>query len=72
MKALYEGSLADPGDRNPYAGQSPLLARLWLRGYMRMLRVRIDTGPARAPYLAAQAERESRAKKQRPNIIPPP
>lgn len=46
MFALYEGSLADPGDRNPYAGRSPVLAKLWLAGYRRMLRVRIDTGPA--------------------------
>ncbi|WP_443678401.1 ribosome modulation factor [Mycolicibacterium senegalense] len=44
--ALYSGSLAEPGDRNPYAGQSLVLAKLWMRGYMRMLRVRIDTGPA--------------------------
>ena len=56
MKALYEGSLADPGDRNPYAGQSLLLAKLWLRGYTRMLRVRVDTGPAMAAYLAALAD----------------
>ncbi|BBZ75434.1 hypothetical protein MANY_07710 [Mycolicibacterium anyangense] len=35
--ALYSGRLADPGARNPYAGQSHALAALWLRGYMRML-----------------------------------
>ena len=49
IKALYEGSLADPGDRNPYAGDA-LLAKLWMSGYMRMLRVRIDTGPAMRRY----------------------
>lgn len=54
MKALYEGSLADPGDRNPYAGQSSLLARLWMHGYMRMMRVRIETGPAMRRYRAAR------------------
>jgi hypothetical protein len=51
MLALYEGSLADPGDRNPYAGRSLVLAKLWMRGYMRMMRVRIDTGPAMQTYL---------------------
>lgn len=36
MRALYEGSLTEPGDRNPYAGGSLVLAKLWLRGYTRM------------------------------------
>jgi hypothetical protein len=49
--ALYSGSLADPGDRNPYAGQSLVLAKLWMRGYRRMLHVRIETGPAMQRYL---------------------
>jgi hypothetical protein len=44
--ALYSGASADPGDANPYAGQSLVLAKLWMRGYQRMLRVRIETGPA--------------------------
>lgn len=57
--ALYSGSLAEPGDRNPYAGRSLALAKLWMRGYMRMLRVRIDTGPAMARYLAARAAADS-------------
>ena len=52
--ALYEGSLAEPGDRNPYAGQSLVLAQLWRRGYQRMLRVRIETGPAMQRYRAAR------------------
>jgi hypothetical protein len=56
--ALYSGSVADPGDRNPYAGQSLVLAQLWMRGYMRMLRVRIATGPAMQAYRAARPERE--------------
>jgi hypothetical protein len=54
-RALYEGSLADPGDRNPYAGQSLVLAKLWMRGYRRMLHVRIYSGPAMQPYLTAHA-----------------
>lgn len=59
MFALYSGSVADPGDRNPYAGdESLVLAKLWMRGYMRMLRVRIDTGPAMQRYRAARAEAE--------------
>ncbi|MGN7780479.1 ribosome modulation factor [Mycolicibacterium sp. 22603] len=44
--ALYAGSVADPGDRNPYAGRSLVLAKLRMRGYRRMLSIRIDTGPA--------------------------
>ena len=31
--ALYSGSLAEPGDRNPYAGGSLVLAKLWMSGY---------------------------------------
>ena len=56
--ALYEGSLAEPGDRNPYAGRSLVLAKLWMRGYMRMLRVRVDTGPAMQAHRAARAAAE--------------
>ena len=48
--ALYEGSLAEPGDRNPYAGESLVLAKPWMRGYRRMLHVRIETGPAMRIY----------------------
>ncbi len=55
MFALYSGSLAEPGDPNPYAGQSLVLAQLWIRGYMRMLRVRIETGPAMQKYRQARA-----------------
>jgi hypothetical protein len=57
-RALFEGSLAEPGDRNPYAGRSLVLAKLWMRGYMRMLRVRIYTGPAMQTYLKARASTE--------------
>jgi hypothetical protein len=53
--ALYSGSLAEPGDRNPYNGESLVLAKLWMRGYMRMLRVRVETGPAMQAYLRARA-----------------
>jgi hypothetical protein len=52
--ALYEGSLAEPGDRNPYAGRSLVLAKLWMRGYCRMLHVRIETGPAMQIYRGAR------------------
>jgi hypothetical protein len=55
VRVFYEGCLADPGERNPYAGESLLLARLWMSGYMRMLRVRIETGPAMRRYRAARA-----------------
>lgn len=51
MFALYAGSLADPGDCNPYAGRSLVLAKLWMRGYRRMLSVRVNTGPAMERYL---------------------
>lgn len=53
--ALYSGSVADPGDRNPYSGESLVLAKLWMRGYMRMLRVRIETGPAMQIYRQGRA-----------------
>ena len=59
MFALYEGSLAEPGDRNPYAGRSLVLAKLWLRGYTRMLRVRIQTGPAMSRYRNTRAVAET-------------
>ncbi|MGB3353830.1 MAG: hypothetical protein WBB00_13780 [Mycobacterium sp.] len=52
--ALYQGSLAEPGDVNPYAGGSLALAKLWRRGYNRMLQVRVNSGPAMQRYLAAQ------------------
>ncbi|RAU98826.1 hypothetical protein DQP58_04815 [Mycobacterium colombiense] len=58
-RALYEGSLADPGERNPYAGRSLVLAKLWMRGYWRMLHVRIHTGPAMARYHEARAAADS-------------
>ncbi|KMO77574.1 hypothetical protein BST22_07030 [Mycolicibacterium chubuense] len=58
IQALYEGSLADVGDRNPYAGRSLTLAKLWHRGYMRMLSVRIECGPAMQRYRAGRAEAE--------------
>ena len=52
MFALYSGSLAEPGDPNPYAGsESLVLPQLWMRGYQRMLRVRVETGPAMQRYL---------------------
>lgn len=56
--ALFSGSVADPGDCNPYAGRSLALAKLWMLGYMRMLRVRVDTGPAMQTYLRARAGAE--------------
>ncbi|RDH75501.1 hypothetical protein DVS77_26235 [Mycolicibacterium moriokaense] len=62
MFALYEGCLADPGDRNPYAGRSLVLAKLWMRGYCRMLSVRINTGSAMRKYLAARAAVEHSSK----------
>lgn len=43
MFALYSGSVADPGDRNPYAPEWMVLAKLWQHGYERMLRVRTET-----------------------------
>lgn len=52
-RALYEGSLAEPGDRNPYAGKSLAMAKCWRAGYERMLRIRIETGPAVIAHRAA-------------------
>lgn len=63
MFALYSGSVADPGDRNPYAGgESLVLAKLWMRGYRRMLHVRIETGPAMQRYRAARADAAARGR----------
>ncbi|WP_455429776.1 ribosome modulation factor [Mycolicibacterium baixiangningiae] len=56
-RALLEGSLADVGDANPYAGRSVVLAKLWMRGYLRMVHVRIHTGPAMQAYLQARRGR---------------
>lgn len=57
MFALYSGSLAEPGDRNPYAGgESLVLPKLWMRGYQRMMRVRIETGPAMTRHLEARRD----------------
>lgn len=56
--ALYEGSLADVGDANPYAGRSLVLAKLWMRGYRRMLSVRINSGPPMQKYFPARASAE--------------
>lgn len=61
--ALYEGSLAEPDDCNPYAGESPLLARLWLHGRMRMLRIRALSGPEIQCYLDART-REAKCEAQ--------
>ncbi|WP_193043162.1 ribosome modulation factor [Mycolicibacterium baixiangningiae] len=59
--ALYSGSVAEPGDRNPYAdGESLVLPKLWMSGYRRMVRVRIETGPAMQAYRAACAATEPR------------
>jgi hypothetical protein len=54
-RALFEGSLADVGDVNPYAGRSLVLAKLWICGYRRMLRASIETGPAMQAHLRARA-----------------
>lgn len=56
MFALYSGSLAESGDQNPYSGRSLVLAQLWMHGYMRMLSVGIESGPAMQSYRAARGE----------------
>jgi hypothetical protein len=44
------------GDANPYAGGSPLLAKLWLKGYSHMLSVvTAESGPAIQTDLWARA-----------------
>jgi hypothetical protein len=40
------------------AGRSLALAKLWMRGYRRMLIVRVNSGPAMQAYFAAQAAAE--------------
>ncbi|BBY10992.1 ribosome modulation factor [Mycobacterium marseillense] len=53
-RALRAGWSADIGAVNPYRGQL-VLAKCWMAGYRRMLRVRIETGPAMQKYLQARA-----------------
>lgn len=59
--ALLAGALAEPGDRNPYAGRSLVLAKLWMRGYLSNLAARIESGPALQRYLVARADPELRS-----------
>lgn len=58
--ALYAGALADVGDRNPYAGTSLVLAKLWMRGYRTSLAARIESGPAMQRYREARTMSELR------------
>lgn len=64
--ALFEGSLADVGDANPYAGRSLVLAKLWRRGYAGMLCVRVHSSPSMQRYLAAREAERRRATSANP------
>ncbi|OBB10434.1 hypothetical protein A5761_26905 [Mycolicibacterium setense] len=53
MSAWSEGRTAKLRAANPYCGQRQL-ARMWMLGYKRMLRERLDRSPARQKYLARE------------------
>lgn len=55
VMALEDGRRAEPGDANPYAGQSPALAKLWLRGYQSMLKQRFHEAPSQQALASARA-----------------
>lgn len=52
--ALAAGRNAQPGEPNPYNGQSLALAAMWGRGYELMLAQRFNQTEQRAAYLAAR------------------
>jgi hypothetical protein len=54
IRALREGQNAEPDAVNPYSGESLLLAKVWMRGYMTMLTIRTNSGPAMQRYLAGR------------------
>jgi hypothetical protein len=57
VAAVLAGQDAELGARNPYAtGDRPVLARLWRRGYQRMLLERVYSGPAMQVYLDARRQ----------------
>lgn len=57
-QALAEGRAAEIGASNPYAGESLVLAKMWMRGYMSMANERFYSRPSMQPYLKARAERD--------------
>jgi hypothetical protein len=59
LRAHAEGHAAAVGAGNPYAGQSRVLATVWLHGYKLMLRAMLDASPARQAYLRARRSRGS-------------
>jgi hypothetical protein len=46
-------------------GRSLVLAKLWMRGYRRMLLVRVYSSPAMVPYLAARAAASNSRERRR-------
>lgn len=54
--ALRAGQNADIGDPNPYRDTSPLLARIWMKGFETMLTVRSAATPAMQKYLEGQPD----------------
>lgn len=57
MSAWSEGRTAKLRAANPYYGQHQL-ARMWMLGYKRMLRERLDRSPAgRSTWLASASSR---------------
>lgn len=54
MRVHAEGRAAAVGAANPYAGQSRVLATVWMHAYMQMLRDMVNNSLARQAYLRNQ------------------
>lgn len=56
VEALTAGQNSKLGDPNPYGEDRPLLRRIWFRGHMTMLEIRVAASPARQAFLSAKAD----------------
>ena len=56
VEALRAGQNSKLGDPNPYDDSRPLLRRIWFRGHMTMLEIRVAASPARQAFLSAKTE----------------
>lgn len=55
VAALRAGQNAGLNDPNPYSETSPLLARIWMKGFETMLTIRTAATPARQAFLSGDA-----------------
>jgi hypothetical protein len=57
LRVHAEGRAAGVGAANPYAGQTMVLAAVWLHGYREMLDDMLANSPARQAWLREQRRR---------------